>query len=534
MKELSSHQQRKVSSRLRTFASSALAWDIVLAALTLAWAVIFTRLFFPGRVNVDIGNQYLQATGKIPLSDWHPPIMSIVWRFLIDLTGEAGSLLVLQVGMIAVSCWLVGVLVHRCGAPRWVSLLGPAVMTTPWVLSQLTTLWKDTQMAVALLLAVMLLSIVRLVPKAWVLWIPAFVLLVYALGLRKNAIFALVPIAVYLGYCGLAMWNRRRRAQSAGTDTAARPAHRRTVLMTAVMAIVVLALLGGGMKATDALIGSKAEVQATGQISQIFLDDIMFSVPNGELMASDAPTELKEHISSARDKCLARGEIWDAYWNCYGRGVSGKAFSPVAYQDELKDLWLKKVITHPARYLEYRAAVFSTYFFSSKLEYWEAGWDGDAQKVGIEGGSAKADFIVRPYVEDFALATFPMLFKPWFWSLLAVVLLGLAWRSRRRAQNTGESIIMPAGTWSTKGARASLAGTAPVRTFWPEVTMLATSALCYIFGYFPIVPANHFRYTYWPALAVTVAVVFVLAMWRSREPGSAATPRSRASSESKT
>ena len=45
--------------------------------------------------------------------------------------------------------------------------------------------------------------------------------------------------------------------------------------------------------------------------------------------------------------------------------------------------------------------------------------------------------------------------------------------------------------------------------------MLAASALCYIFGYFPIVPANHFRYTYWPAVAVTVGLVLVLAMWRS-------------------
>lgn len=147
------------------------------------------------------------------------------------------------------------------------------------------------------------------------------------------------------------------------------------------------------------------------------------------------------------------------------------------------------------------AAVLSTHFFTSSLEYWEADWDGDAVKAGIAPGSTKADYIDKPYVEDFALATFPMLFKPWFWSLLAVLVLGIAWRTRQR-------------------------------NFAPEITMLATSALCYVFGYFPIVPANHFRYTLWPALAVTVAVIFVLAGRRSR--GSAGTPRSRAFSESET
>ncbi|MDN6373922.1 MAG: hypothetical protein L0K12_13535, partial [Brevibacterium aurantiacum] len=201
MIEPSSQQQRRVGKRLRTFATSGLAWDIVLALITLMWSFVFIRLFFPGRANVDIGNQYLQAIGKAPVTDWHPPIMSTVWRGLINVTGQAGSLLVLQVIILAVASWLIGVLVHRNGAPRWVSLLGPAIMMTPWVISQMMTLWKDTQMAVALLLAVILLIVARTVPKGWILWIPAVVLLVYALGVRKNAVFAIVPIAIYAAFC---------------------------------------------------------------------------------------------------------------------------------------------------------------------------------------------------------------------------------------------------------------------------------------------------------------------------------------------
>lgn len=155
------------------------------------------------------------------------------------------------------------------------------------------------------------------------------------------------------------------------------------------------------------------------------------------------------------------------------------------------------------------------YFFSSSLEYWDGDWNGDAEEVGIADSDPKADYIFQPYVEGFALATFPMLFKPWFWSLVAVLALVFAGRTRpAREQLRLET------------------GTRRQRNFAPEITMLATSALCYIFGYLPIVPANHFRYTFWPALAVTVALIFMLAEWRRRR--SVGTPRSRAFSESET
>lgn len=499
---------RRTGSFVSDLLRRPLLWDLLLGVLTVIWSAIFLRLFWPGRVNVDIANQYLQATGKIPYSDWHPPVMSAVWRILIDITGDPGSLLLLQVGLLAAAAWGISVLVHRSGAPRWVSLLGPTIMVTPWVVSQMTTLWKDTQMAVAILLAVVLIMIARFVPKAWILWLPALALLVYAVGVRKNAVFAVVPIAVYGGWCLVHLWrnHRGRAGDSAASKDSAPPESSelppssaqkgRPILLTAASSLIVLVLIGGGVKITDAVIASQVEVEKTGQISQIFLDDVMFSVPEAELRKSGAPKELTDHISSAREKCLEMGEIWDAYWNCYGKGESGQAFSPVAYQDELKQLWLDEVVTHPLRYAEYRTAVFSYYFFTSGLEYWPAEWKGEAEKAGFEPGDPKGDYIFKPYVEGFALGTFPMLFKPWFWALVAVVLLGFGYRSHRRASGGPGSVR--------------------TRTFWPEITALAASALCYIFGYFPIVPANHFRYTFWPALALTAAVVLAIAIWRRR------------------
>uniref|UniRef100_UPI001C92CE71 hypothetical protein n=1 Tax=Brevibacterium casei TaxID=33889 RepID=UPI001C92CE71 len=227
-------------------------------------------------------------------------------------------------------------------------------------------------------------------------------------------------------------------------------------------------------------------------------------------------------ISTARARCVEKKEIWDAYWNCYDLGESGEPFSPIAYQDGLRRLWLDHVITRPLRYLEYRTAVYSNFFFSSSLEYWPWEWNGSARDVGIEIGSERADYIFRPYVEDFALATFPMLFKPWFWSLLAAALIVLVRRWPRRGAALVSVTALP-----TTGATLTSSLRTSASSLRPEITMLAVSALSYTIGYFPIVPTNHFRYTYWPALAVTIGLALTVGMWSARRRRAGGVQRAR-------
>lgn len=486
-------------------------WDALTAVLCGLLALAVVRVYYPGRANADIVSQARQALGEEPYSDWHPPLVSAVWEILIDLTGEIGSLLVVQVGMLFFAAWLLAVLLHRRAGRRALSLLGVALPLLPWALSQIGMLWKDTQMAVALLLAVVLLFLIRPERRlSLLLLVPSGLLLLFAIGARKNAVFAIVPIAVYIawlllravfrshGYRPAAVPDAAGSTSGASADSAesddSSPLPRfaaRRVLALAGASLAVLAVLGAGTVGIDRALVATKDVQSTGQISQIMLDDVMFSVPESELRAADAPDELKDRISTARDVCIEMGEIWDAYWNCYGRGIGGKWFAPIEHREELTSLWLQTVPTHPVRYLEYRMAVFSHYFFSSRLEYWPMEWDGDAATVGLGEGSRNGEYIIRPYVEDFALGTFPMLFKPWFWFAGAVVCLALLPR---------------------------------LRVFRAEIAMLATSSLCYILGYIPIAPANHFRYTYWPALAVTAALVLVLAAWRTRRSAPLRTP----------
>lgn len=172
--------------------------------------------------------------------------------------------------------------------------------------------------------------------------------------------------------------------------------------------------------------------------------------------------------------------------------------------------------------------MFSRYFFTSSLEYWEFEWNKEAHKVGYPLGDPNADHVVKPHVVDFTLGAFPMAFKPWFWSLLAAGLLIVDWR-RRGLQTEADASLGSNGTDGHLGEGGSEPRPGP--DFRAEITMLATSELCSIVGYFPIVLTNHFRYTFWPTLAVTMAIV----LWAAMRPWSRtrrnATPGTRVFSE---
>ncbi|MVA77611.1 hypothetical protein GC722_16535 [Auraticoccus sp. F435] len=451
-------------ARLDALARTRVGWAVLslLVLVPQAWFVL--RLSYPGRANVDVAYQARQALGEIPYTDWHPPVMSALWELLIETTGDVGSLFVLQTGVLFGAVWLLSLVVHRrTGRRRWTwwALLLPM---TPWVLGQSAVLFKDTQMAVALLAGVALVLLVdHRRPVSLLLLVPALVLLVYATDVRKNAVLALVPLAGLIGWTVLRTLRPRRRPRWSGVAAAG---------------LAALLVLGVASVALDRAVGSAKQVQSTGSVTQIMLDDVMFSVPDAELQASDAPAALKQRIAESRARCYEMGEIWDSYFNCYGRGVGGEIFSPLEHQEEIRRLWSDHVVTHPLRYLGYRAAVFSYYFFSSELEWWAYDWRGDAEDVGLGPQSRIADVTARYYVQDFAAESLPWLFKPWFWSVLGVVCVVL---SRRAGP------------------------------FRPAVLALALSALCYVAGYLPTVPANHFRYTFWPAVAVTVALGLLLA-----------------------
>ncbi|WP_394161929.1 hypothetical protein [Galactobacter valiniphilus] len=460
------------------WAATGWRWGAVLAALQLPLLAFLWAANAPGRANNDIRNQADQALGTIPFSDWHPPVMSALWEALLRLTGQISSLLAVQLLGLLCCGWLLARLIARYTGRRWLSLAGVLFPLAPAVLSQAGILFKDTQMGVALLLALLLLERVDgLRPRSWWWLLPALTALGYGAMVRRNALVAALPFIAFVAWQA---W-RALRARREARGLPPRPRRRLSAALVLGLATLVgTGVFAGATLAADKVIVKLKDVQRTGQSNQIMLDDVIFTVPADELRASDLSPAFKEHLLSAQALCAKKGVIWDAYWKCYGRGVDGKYYAPIADGPELKRYWLATIPQHPARYLEYRFATYGLYLGRADLVWWDTGWRKDAVPVGLGNAAGPADDLSRWWVLEVWQKHLGWIYLPWFWLAAgAAALVAARWAGRARAL----------------------------------VLVAASSALLYQLAYFPVIPAAHFRYTWWPAVALTAAWTVLAAVW---------------------
>lgn len=470
-------------------------WGLILALLSIPGLWLEMAAFFPGRANLDIVHQANQALNRIPYDDWHPPIMSAFWSLLERMTGSMGSLLVVQLLGMAVAGWLLARLLGKVSDSRLLSLAGIGFPLLPHVVSQMGVLWKDTQMGVALLVALLLLARVNARHKRTLWWLlPAGLLLVYGADVRKNALAAALPLMVWVAW---------QVCRAVAPRQSPRPAPRRFVGggLALVSAVIVLVL---AVTLTDKALVALVNVKQTSQISQVYLDDVLFTVPAAELEAHDSPAPFKAHLLQAQAACARQGDIWDAYWNCYGRGVNGKPFAPIADQAELQKLWWDTVPTHPGRYVAYRTQTFGAYLSGSQLVWWEYRWGQDARSVGLWGGDRTADSVLRAWVVDIWQKHFPWVYAAWFWlasGLAALVASRVTFlRARRRDGAVTTSAATPDGSSNDDYPR---------ETVFALAAVAAASGVLYQLAYFPVIPSDHFRYTWWSTLSVTASAMLL-------------------------
>jgi hypothetical protein len=169
-------------------------------------------LYWPGVAMYDTVSQYVQILSNV-YDDWHPPVMARLWSLLEPLGGGQAPLFVLQVAAYWLGFGLIAGGLARGSRPRaaWaVIVVGALPLFAAWQCAVL----KDTQMLGAMLAGVGLVAWWRLAgkPVPAVAAITAGVLLCYALLVRTNAVFAVVPLAILLlpgrgGYWGR-WWGR--------------------------------------------------------------------------------------------------------------------------------------------------------------------------------------------------------------------------------------------------------------------------------------------------------------------------------------
>ncbi|MGP7795917.1 hypothetical protein [Sphingomonas sp. CLY1604] len=153
-------------------------------------------IFWPGYLQYDSLVQYQQALSGT-YDDWHPPIMAHLWS-LFGPSGQ-GPMAVLQLGGYWLGFGALAAALAASGRGRAAALLiGVAVW--PPLLGWQPVVLKDTQMLGALLAGLGLIGWWRLrgrrVPRA--VWSLVALLFGYAMLVRANAVFAVVPLCVML------------------------------------------------------------------------------------------------------------------------------------------------------------------------------------------------------------------------------------------------------------------------------------------------------------------------------------------------
>lgn len=96
-------------------------WPWCLAAVATVCGYAVATVFHPGYFSRDSKYQLLQALGDQPVSDWHPPVLALVWRILIRTTGAVSAMAALQTAVLWGSLWVLARLVWKKTGSRGLS-----------------------------------------------------------------------------------------------------------------------------------------------------------------------------------------------------------------------------------------------------------------------------------------------------------------------------------------------------------------------------------------------------------------------------
>ena len=167
---------------------------IMAAALCLA----SLALFWPGIAMYDTVAQYTQVLSHV-YDDWHPPAMVRLWVLLAPLGAGAKPMLVLQLATYWLGLGLIAAALARTGRSRSAIAIIAVGLLPPFLGWQGVVL-KDAQLTGALLAALGIVGWYRLDgrPVSRAALIPVTLLLVYAVLVRANAVFIVVPLMVAL------------------------------------------------------------------------------------------------------------------------------------------------------------------------------------------------------------------------------------------------------------------------------------------------------------------------------------------------
>jgi hypothetical protein len=410
--------------------------------------------FWPGFMEFDSFDQYAQAVGQEPLNDWHPVIMALLWRFLIVFHDGPQPMLLLQLALywsgFLYLAW------HSLQKSRVVVAVGAIVAPFfPFLLNFSGVVWKDTQLALALFWAALILLFAR---RSWVSAATSLALIFYGLAVRHNGPAAALPLLV--------LWSWKYAGQL--------PKKIGVLLCTGfVTAILLLTNFG---------INKLLIMEQTNPLHHEMLNEIAFiqchSWGSFDFLKFYQGEVLKQQLNQAERQIKLCGQV-DALAS---EGDTDDIFernilkAPDDGDRKIFPLWLQNVIAHPLEYLEYRLTVYRTFLrpFEYARPYYVFCDGRDPNPFPDRFSSEPANPIgltnlLASYI-GLASKTLGLFFRPFFWLATLLVSAGISlWKKH-----------LAAG-------------------------LICLSGLCYLGAYLLFLPAPDFRYAYWAIFAQTLS-----------------------------
>ena len=313
-------------------------WLVIGALASFGFLVVWW-VYRPGFMSVDSVAQLGEARSGA-FTDFHPPILALIWRYLDKLWPGPIGMLILLDGLF----WLgVAIFFRLLRWPLW-ARAGALLVAgfQPAVFMLLGTIWKDTMMQAALLAATsaMLLAGPRLRARVVGLAI-ALPLMFVAIAVRHNGIGAAWPLLAipFFGVKWFAEWRRPWQ------------------LMAALGVGLVLALT---LRQGSALLSRKiAEPTEYWQMTPIY-DLVGMSLQVDEMLIDAEDGILSPGVNLARLRRAYDPRDHLRLYHCRGKNCTPALLrtNDPAQLRALRANWQRAVVAHPRAYLAHRWRVF--------------------------------------------------------------------------------------------------------------------------------------------------------------------------------
>ncbi|HEY6035346.1 MAG TPA: hypothetical protein VIV58_13830, partial [Kofleriaceae bacterium] len=372
------------------------------AILFAAWLVAIAYSF-PGYMNWDACSQLTQARAG-QYGDGHPPVMALYWRWIDFFVHGPFGMLVLQTSLFL---WGLYQIFKLRFTPRAAAVIASALFLFPPVLTPMTTVWKDAQMA-GFLIAGLALAL----RPSWRARAGGLALLFLGTAVRHNAPVALPALCLLIA----AAWSVRGKLRTIGVALG-----------------LTLALTGIASVANSSL-GTREYWWARTQ----GVHDIMGTICFSPAMTDDQVRTLLVGVPLLVDKDLQRN-MCKRYnpraWFSASFG-EGRVFGQTPDAKEIaarREAWKRIVFGHPAAYLKHRWLVMREVLGLSDSPIWEPVCEefGGNHEQAIELAVVHTQSRLQVRIGRlFVWCGTTVIFRPWAYLVVALILFGYALKKR--------------------------------------------------------------------------------------------------------